>query len=343
MSSDGSLVYVSESSDCAIHVHDGADGHYIRQWGGAGTALGQFEREVILYSCMAPATGELWVCGGLKRIQVFDVSSGSVLRQYTGLTGELAASIGDVAGVGLKGKLCAIRCALSPDGRYLYLMRLRELRVLCADLSLSCAPLLHIVRVIGERGAGATARVQRLQHPRGFCASQDGASVLVADEITRNVLAIHIADDSIAPLVGQTKPNPPWQARRAELFLKPTDVCQSPSGLFLYVSDQYKHTVQCFGRSTPTEAFSYCGDLLSMAAAANAAAEDGDGGEEEEKGKGKRKAQRAQKAQKGVQDSSSTDSGAPHSPTALGFCAATNRLYVCDKRTHTVLVYRVRN
>lgn len=151
-SPDGQTVYVCDVSNTSIQAYS-KEGHYLRQWAGAGKTNGKIAKNGNLDMCLSRDTGELYVCdcegsgrGDHDSIQVFDPKSGRLLHQYTEMTGPAVPRDDE-----FDGKVVAIRCTISTDGRFLCILRNRERRILCADLTKSTPPQLHIANVHGNR------------------------------------------------------------------------------------------------------------------------------------------------------------------------------------------------
>jgi DNA-binding beta-propeller fold protein YncE len=298
-SPDGQTVYVCDVSNTSIQAYS-KEGQYLSQWGGAGKTTGKFAKNGNLDMCLSQDTGELYVCdckgsglGDHDSIQVFDHKSGHFLHQYTEMTGPAVPRDDE-----FNGKVVAIRCTTSHDGRFSYILRNGERRILCADLTKSTPPQLHIVKVHGNRKKTSTG--YQLIAARGFCASNDGAHLYVCDRNNRCVNRIDTRTDELLPVVGNKSKIAKVSPGPSELFSSPADVCLSASGRYLYVSDEARRLVQVFDTSDS----SHCGDLVGLAG---------------KNGKVDRTALRA--------------------PGGLCFCAATNRLYVCDSGNNTVVVY----
>jgi DNA-binding beta-propeller fold protein YncE len=298
VSLDGQTVYTCDVSNSSIQAYS-SEGQYLRQWGGAGKTTGKFSKYSNLDMHLSQDTGELYVCdcGDHDSIQVFDVKSGRLLRQYTEITGPAMPRDDE-----FDGRVAAIRCVVSAHGTLLYFLRNRENRILCADLAKSTSTQLHVVKILGDRKQPSTGF--KLASPKGFCTSNDGAYLYVCDRNNRRVNRIDIRTDTILPVIGNKSKIAKVSPGPSELFSSPADVCFSASGRYLYVSDAARRLVQIF----ETADFSHCGELVELAG---------------KNGKG--------------------DSMALRAPAGLCFCAATNRLYLCDSGNKRVVVYNALN
>lgn len=93
VSSDGRTIYACDVSNTSVQAYD-SEGHFLRQWGGAGAATGKFATNMNLSMCSSPDTREMYVCDcGHNSIQAFDTESGRFLRQYTEMAGPAVPSV----------------------------------------------------------------------------------------------------------------------------------------------------------------------------------------------------------------------------------------------------------